>query len=294
MQPRTAALASVAVVAAQVSINLGAALAKGLFAQLGPEGVAALRTSLAALVLIMVARPWRVIVTPHQALWLGLYGLVLGGMNLLIYWAIERIPLGIAVAIEICGPLAVVLATSRSARDFVWLALAASGLLLLVPWRRTDDALDPLGIAFALGAAACWALYIVFGKRAAKVDSGTAVALGMVMACLVTLPFGIAEAGNRLLQPPLLLGGLIVALLSSALPYFIEMKALDRLSSRVFGMVTSSAPAIAALLGFVVLGEELSWFQVAAIALMISASAGSSLSGHPPVERAREMSSSEG
>src|SRR5690606_25214420 len=119
MQPRSAALASLAVVAAQVSINLGAALAKGLFEQVGPEGVAALRTSLAALVLIMIARPWRVAVTRQQAPWLGLYGLALGGMNVLIYWAIERIPLGVAVSIEICGPLAVVLATSRSARDFL-------------------------------------------------------------------------------------------------------------------------------------------------------------------------------
>jgi inner membrane transporter RhtA len=288
MQARTAALASVAVVAAQVSINLGAALAKGLFEQVGPEGVAALRTSLAALILVVVARPWRAAVTRHQALWLGLYGLALGSMNVLIYWAIERIPLGIAVSIEICGPLAVVLATSRSTRDFLWLGMAVTGLLLLVPWQESDDALDPLGIAFASGAAACWALYILFGKRAAQVDGGTAVALGMIVACLITVPIGIAEAGAILLQPAVLLGGLTVALLSSALPYFMEMKALERLSSRVFGLVTSSAPAIAALAGFILLGEQLSALQTAAIALMIAASAGCSMIGNPPVERARE------
>lgn len=285
---RPAALASLAIVAAQVSINLGAALGKGLFPSVGPEGVAALRTGIAALLLLGLARPWTVAITPRQAAWLFLYGLALGGMNLLIYWSMERIPIGIAVAIEICGPLAVVLLTSRSGRDFLWLALAVAGLLLLVPWPGAEAGLDPLGVAFALGAAACWALYILFGKRASEVGGGAAVALGMTAACLVTVPFGVSAAGTGLLLGPVLGLGLAVALLSSALPYLLEMAALGRLSSRVFGVVTSAAPAIAALAGFAVLGERLSPAQWLAVALMIAASAGCSLAAGPAVRRARD------
>jgi inner membrane transporter RhtA len=283
------AFASLVVVAAQVSFNVGAALAKGLFATVGPEGVAALRTTIAALILLAIARPWRAAPTRSQRGWLILYGLALGGMNHLIYWAIERIPIGVAVAIEISGPLAVVLLTSRSLRDFLWLALALGGLALLVPWPGGDTPLDPLGVGFALGAAACWALYILFGKRASQVASRTAVALGMCVACCVTLPFGIAAAGSNLLLGPVLALGLAVAVLSSALPYLLEMQALGRLSSRVFGVVTSSAPAIAALVGFVLLGERLAPLQWLAIALMIAASAGCSLTAGPAAQPLREI-----
>ena len=282
MLPRTAA-ASLAIIAAQVSINVGAALGKGLFPLVGPEGVAALRTGISAIILLAISKPWTMTVTRSQVLWLVLYGLALGGMNLLIYWAIERIPIGVAVAIEISGPLAVVLLTSRSARDLLWFALGTGGLLLLVPWPGADTRLDPIGIAFALGAASCWALYILFGKRASQVESRSAVALGMSAACLITVPFGVSVAGANLLLSSVLALGLGVALLSSALPYLLEMKALERLSSRVFGVVSSSAPAIAALVGFAVLGEQLSPIQWLAIALMIAASAGCSLTAKPAV-----------
>jgi inner membrane transporter RhtA len=272
------AAAGLAVLAAQVSINIGAALGKGLFAQVGPEGVAALRTGIAALVLLAVAKPWTTTVKRSQVVWLGLYGLALGGMNLLIYWAIERISLGIAVTIEICGPFAVVLLGSRSARDLLWLALAASGILLLVPWQAGGAYLDPTGVFCAMGAALCWALYIFFGKRASRVRGSKAVALGMTAACLVTIPFGVSAAGSRLLSVEALSLGLVVAMLSSALPYFLEMKALERLSSRAFGLATSCAPAIAALVGFVTLGEHLAAIQWTAVVLMVSASAGVSIS----------------
>ncbi|HEY9236726.1 MULTISPECIES: EamA family transporter [Phenylobacterium] len=288
MLNRTAATASLAILAAQISINIGAALGKGLFARIGPEGVAALRTSIAALLLLSFAKPWTFRVTRVQAPWLLAYGLTLGSMNLLIYWAFERIPIGIAVAIEICGPLAVVLATSRSARDFLWLALAVAGLALLVPWPGAGAALDPIGICFAVAAAACWALYILFGKRASQVESRTAVALGMTAACLITLPFGVTAAGRELLTGHVLMLGAVVAVLSSALPYLMEMKALERLSSRVFGVVTSSAPAIAAVVGFLILGERLTAAQWLAVVLMVTASAGCSLTSKPAVERARE------
>lgn len=284
--PRNALLAALAVLAAQVSINVGAALGKGLFAAVGPEGVAAMRTSVSALILLAALRAWRAKPARGEVLWLAAYGLALGGMNLLIYWAIARIPIGVAVAIEICGPLAVVLATSRTVRDLLWLALAAAGLLLLVPWPGAGTRLDPAGVGFALAAAACWALYILFGKRASGLAGGRAVALGMSAACLVTLPFGVSAAGARLLAPPVLGLGLVVAVLSSALPYFLEMKALGALSARVFGVVTASAPAIAALAGVVMLHEHLSALQWLAIALMIAASAGCSLTSRPAVAAA--------
>lgn len=273
------ALAALCMAGAQVSVNVGAALGKGLFASVGPEGVAALRTSIAAILLLAIARPWRAMPSRRQMGWLTVYGLTLGSMNLLIYAAFARIPIGVAVAIEICGPLGVVLATSRSLRDFLWLGLAIGGLLLLAPWPGGSARLDPAGIGFALAAALTWALYILVGKRAAQVKGTTAVALGMTIACFVTLPFGLSAAGGRLLDPSVLGLGIGVALLSSALPYVLEMKALGHLSARVFGVLTSAAPAVAALVGFLILGERLTLAQWLAIALMIAASAGGSLAG---------------
>ena len=285
MEGRTVAIAGLAIVAAQLSVNIGAAFAKGLFPLAGPEGVAALRTGAAALILMAVARPWRRSLSRCQMLWIILYGLALGGMNLLIYWAFARIPIGVAVSIEIGGPLSVVLLTSRSARDFLWLALAVASVLLLMPWPGRQAPLDLAGVGFAMGAAVCWALYIVFGKRASQVETGTAVALGMTMACLVTIPIGVTAVGSRLLNPAAWGLGLVVALLSSVIPYMLEMKALERLSSRLFGVITSSAPAVAALAGFVMLGERLTPAQWIAVLLMIGASAGCSLTSRPAKSR---------
>jgi inner membrane transporter RhtA len=285
MESRTVAMAGLAIVAAQLSFNVGAALAKSLFPAVGPEGVAALRTGLSALILLAVARPWRRPPSPRQVGWILLYGLSLGGMNLLIYWAFARIPIGVAVAIEIAGPLGVVLLTSRSGRDVLWVALAIASLLLLVPWPGRDAPLDPAGIGFAIGAALCWALYIVFGKRASRVEGRVAVSLGMIAASLVTIPIGVAAAGTELLAAPVLGLGLAVAMLSSAIPYLLEMRALERLSSRLFGVITSSAPALAALAGFALLGERLTAVQWIAIVMMIGASAGCSLTSRPAVAR---------
>jgi inner membrane transporter RhtA len=212
------AFAGLAIVVAQLSTNLGAALGKGLFPLVGPEGVAALRTGISALILLAISRPWRIALTKRQTTFLALYGLALGSMNLLIYLAIERLPIGVAIAIEISGPLSVVLLTSRSIRDFFWFALAVASLLMLMPWPGSQARLDSLGIAFAFCAAGCWALYILFGKRASELGSKTAVALGMVTACAVTLPFGIVMAGEKLLVSSVLWLGLVVALLSSGNP----------------------------------------------------------------------------
>lgn len=286
--PRPAAIAGLAIFLAQVSFNVGAAVSKGLFAQVGPEGVAALRTVIAALILLAVARPWRRRISWTQGRWLVPYGLSLGGMNLLIYWAIERVPIGIAVAVEICGPLLLVLLSSRSMRDFVWLGLALAGLALLTPWSGASAGLDPLGLIFAAGAGACWALYILFGKQTAGIDSASAVGIGMVVGSLVTVPFGVAQAGGALLTPMVLMVGLGVAMLSNVLPYMLEIKALGRLSPRVFGLITSCAPAVAALVGFVMLNEALAPAQWLAVGLMMAASAGCSLTSKPVVASARE------
>jgi inner membrane transporter RhtA len=270
-----AAAPVLAIAAAMVSTYAGAAFAKQLFPLVGAEGVVALRVGLSALLLAAFARPWRVLPSRAEIPTLLLYGLTLGCMNLLIYRAFARIPIGIAVSIEVMGPLAVVLLSSRRARDFVWVACAAFGLWLLLPLRTAAGALDPAGVACAAGAAFCWALYIVFGKRASQSQaqssgSGT-VAWGMLAASLFIVPIGAGYAGSALLSPFALAAGLAVAVLSSAAPYTLEMIALRRLPRRVFGILVSASPAVAALAGFVVLGERLGGLQWLGIGLVMVA-----------------------
>jgi inner membrane transporter RhtA len=271
-------LPALAVAGGLVSQNIGAAFAKHLFPLVGSEGVTALRVGLSAVLLLAATRPWRRRLGRHDALNLAIYGAMLGCMNLLIYRAFALIPIGVAIAIEVTGPIAVVLLASRRPRDFAWVACAVAGLALLLPLGAGAAALDPAGVAWAVGAAFCWAMYIVFGKRASSVQGGDAVAWGMLAAAVFTVPFGVAHAGGALLAPTVALGGLAVAVLSSALPYSLEMIALARLPRRVFGMMVSAAPAVGALAGFVVLGERLAPTQWLAIALVILASAGSAWS----------------
>ncbi|WP_020651564.1 EamA family transporter [Massilia niastensis] len=272
---RAGALApGLAILASMVSVNAGAAWAKHLFPVVGSAGVTALRVGIAALLLMSVTRPWRTPLRRPDALNVAIYGLMLGAMNLLIYGAFARIPIGIAVAIEVTGPLAVVILSSRRARDFAWVACAAAGLWLLLPLHAGAAALDPVGVAYALGAAFCWAMYIVFGKRVSALGGGRAVAWGMLAASVFAVPVGVATAGAALFTPAMLLGGLSVALLSSALPYTLEMMALARLPQRVFGILVSAGPAVAALAGFLMLDERLAAQQWLAILLVIFASAG--------------------
>jgi inner membrane transporter RhtA len=270
-----AVIPALAIAAAMVSQYAGAAFAKHLFPLVGAEGVVALRVGLSALLLAGFTRPWRALPSRADLPNLLLYGLTLGCMNLLIYRAFSRIPIGIAVSIEVMGPLAVVLLSSRRARDFVWVACAGFGLWLLLPLRGEPGngaaALDPAGIAYAAGAAFCWALYIVFGKRASQAQGSGTVAWGMLAASVFIVPVGAASAGATLLSPFVLAAGLAVAVLSSAAPYTLEMIALRRLPRRVFGILVSSSPAVAALAGFVVLGERLAGFQWLGIGLVILA-----------------------
>ncbi|MDQ7990544.1 MAG: EamA family transporter [Candidatus Dactylopiibacterium sp.] len=268
-------LAAGTVTFALILQNVGAALAKQLFPLVGAEGVTALRVGISALVLLAFWRPWRGACRRADAPALVLYGLGMGCMNLFIYHAFARIPIGIAVAIEVSGPLAVVLASSRRARDFAWLGCVAGGLFLLLPLTSHHAALDPLGVAWAVAAAACWALYIVAGKRVSHLPGGHAVAWGMTAAAAFAVPLGVTHAGGALFTPTVLGVGLAIALLSSTLPYSLEMAALRRLPRRVFGMLVSTAPAIAALAGWSVLGERLDVPQSLGIALVVAASLGS-------------------
>jgi inner membrane transporter RhtA len=277
-------LAGLAPVAALVgsilSLVIGTSFAKQLFPVIGAEGTSAYRVTLAAVLLLAVWRPWCRPLGRRDAGVVVLYGLVLGGMNLLFYLSLRTIPLGLAIAIEFVGPLTVAVASSRRAVDLVWVALALLGLCLLLPLDRASAGLDPVGVACALGAALCWALYILVGQRAGHLPGGQAVALGMSVAALVILPFGIAQAGRALLSPSLIVAGLAVAILSSAIPYSLEMVALRGLPRRTFGILLSLEPVCGALAGFLILGERLTPLQGAAIASIMAASVGSTVGAY--------------
>lgn len=260
-----------------VSIQGGASFAKLLFPVVGAPGVTLLRVGFSALILLALWRPWRRSLERRDAGVIALYGAALGIMNLLFYLALRTVPLGIAVAIEFTGPLGVALIGSRRALDFAWIGLAVLGLGLLLPVAGTE-AVDPVGAAYALGAGLCWALYIVFGQRAGRAGGGQAVSLGMLAAALVVAPFGLAEAGASLFAPATLLSGLAIAILSSALPYSLEMYALQRMKREAFGVLMSLEPAVAALAALALLGERLGPVQWVAVACVIAASAGITIS----------------
>lgn len=269
-----------ALVAGMVSLQSGAAFAKSLFPAVGASGVSALRVGFSALILLALWRPWRRSLAARDAGWIVLYGAALGLMNLLFYRALLTIPLGPAVAIEFAGPLAVALSASRRLADLAWIGLAVLGLGLLLPLGGAG-ALDPMGVAYALGAALAWALYILFGQRAGRLHGGQAVALGMTTAALVIAPFGLAEAGTALFAPATLASGLVVAVMSSALPYSLEMVALRRLDRQAFGVMMSMEPAIASLAALALLGERLSPVQWFAIGCVIAASVGITARSRP-------------
>lgn len=263
-----------------VSLSIGTSFAKSLFPAVGAGGTTLYRLVFATLMLMAFWRPWRRRWTWADALPLGLYGVTLGVMNLLFYSAIKTIPFGVAIAIEFTGPLAVAVWTSKKASDWLWVAMAALGLGLLLPLPGADAAaaLDPRGMAFALAAGVCWALYIVFGQRVAKLYGSMATPLGMLAAALVVAPIGIAHAGSTLLDPQWLVAGLAVALLSSAVPYALEMFALKHLPKNTFSILLSLEPAVGALAGWLVLAENLTLFQGLAIAMVMAASMGTAWS----------------
>jgi inner membrane transporter RhtA len=211
----------------------------------------------------------------HEMRVIVMYGLSLGCMNLFFYLSLRSIPLGIAVALEFAGPLALAMAASRRAIDFLWILMAALGLLALLPLGFGSQPLNTAGVGYGMVAGIFWALYIYFGRKAGAAHGGQTTALGMVIGAIVIVPIGVAEAGAHLLSTAILPAALGVALLSSALPYSLEMLAMPLLPTRTVGVLMSLDPALGALSGLCFLGERLSWIQWAAIASIMAASAGS-------------------
>jgi inner membrane transporter RhtA len=268
------------VIGAVASVQLGAALATSLFDDVGPSGAVLLRTGFAAIILVAVWRPS----IPRRA---GeplsdavLLGLAMAAMNLSFYAALDRIPLAIAVTLEFTGPFAVAVAGSRRATDLLWVGFAAAGILLLSP---LHGSLDGLGAALALVAGCFWAAYIVLAARVGRAFAGgNGLALAMVVGTVVLIPVGVAGGGGALTHPALLAVGLAVAILSSAIPYSLELAARRRIRKGTFGVLMSLEPAVAALIGLVVLGQGLSATEVVAIGLVVGASAGALGTAHAP------------
>jgi inner membrane transporter RhtA len=269
------------VIGAIASVQFGAAIATTLFDQIGPAGAVLLRLLSAALLLLAAWRPrLRGRRAPDLRLAV-LFGLVLAAMNLSFYEAIARIPLGIAVAIEFVGPLAVAVAGSRRRLDLLWVGLAAAGILALTRGPASD--LDALGVAFALIAGCMWGAYILINARVGRAfEGGSGLALAMCVAAVAATPIGLADAGADLFELETLALGAAVGLLSSAIPYTLELEALRRIAPHVFGVLMSLEPGVAALAGLIVLGQSLGTRAVLGIALVTVASVGVSRSAREP------------
>ena len=263
------------------TVQFGAAIAKGLFDELDPSGTVLLRVGFAALVLLLLWRPPLRGHTSGGYLVAGLFGLVLAAMNFTLYQALDRIPLGITVTLEFVGPLGVAVAGSRRVLDLLWVVLAAGGILLLAPLNLLGEtALDPVGVALALLAGCFWAAYILLSARTGSMfPGGTGLVIALCVGTVVLLPVGIVGGGGALLDPKLLLMGFAVAMLSSAVPYSLELEALRKLPARVFGVLMSLEPAVAALIGFLILGERLGFRALAAVLLVTVAAVGASRFG---------------
>ena len=269
--------------AAMASVQAGASIAKTLVPVVGPVGMVAVRIALGTIVLCMIMRPWRARITADTWAPLAVYGVTLGVMNMFYYMALSRLPLGIAVAIEFTGPLAVAVFSSRRLIDFLWIVLAAAGLLLLLPVAHIGVGIDPLGALYALAAGACWALYIIYGQKAGA-DHGTqTVVIGSLISALIVVPIGLIDRGQTLFSSSVLLPGLAVGVLSTALPYTLEMFALTRLPARTFGILMSIEPAFGALIGYFYLHEWLTAVQWTAIGLVIVASIGATASARQKI-----------
>jgi len=288
MKPRPPIPPIPAVLLSVASLQGGMAGAKTLFRELGPYGTTSLRVAIAALILL--ALNYREVRTVGRAAARVIlpYGIVLGFMNLAFYSALARLPLGLAVTLEFLGPLGVAVAGSRRALDFVWVSLAGLGIVLISPW-SADSRVDLIGVAWALAAAACWAGYILLGQRAAQVASPrAAVTVGMLISAVISVPIGVATSGVALLEPRLVLIGAVVAILSSALPYSLEMLALRDLPARTFGILMSIEPAVAALFGMAVLNEMLTGPQWVAVACVTAASAGAAVTARRSANEAKQ------
>ncbi len=264
---------------AMASIQFGASQAKQLFSVLGVAGTSTLRLLFASLIMVAVFRPWKTTFTKDMYKSLLFYGAALGLMNFSFYFALQRIPLGIAVALEFLGPLAVAIFSSKKRIDYLWALLAGVGIVLLLPKDTATHSLDPVGMLLAILAGVFWAMYIIFGKRAGNNLKGeVASSMGMLVAALIVLPIGVAIDGPKLFNLSALPLALMVAVFGSALPYTLEMFALKKLPTQTFGVLMSLEPALAALMGLFFLAESLTAYQWLAIFCVIVSSLGSTLS----------------
>jgi len=285
---RAALLPMVAIAAAMISVQLGAATAHRLFATLGAPGATGLRVSLAAIMVVLILRPWRAKLTLKSIPILLVYGITLGLMNYTFYWALSLAPQGIVVALEFSGPLAVAIGSSRRWIDFAWIGLALAGLVFLLPLGHSAGAVDPRGVILSLIAGGFWAIYILAGRRAGREHGRYATAFGMIIAAAVVLPLGLIQTGPRMFSPAFLPTALLVALLSSAIPYTLEMFALTRTTPQVFGTLMSMEPAIGAVLGLFMLKEHLSLVQWLAIVAVMGAAFGVAMTA-PPTPTVEEL-----
>ncbi len=261
-----------------ISVQIGAAVAKQLFEVSGSAGVVFIRTLMGAIIFIVIWRPrWRGY-SRKIYLYIGLYGIVIAANMLLFYAAINRIPLGVAVAIAFAGPLLVAVLGSRKVMDFAWVALAAVGIILLSP--LTNVALDSVGVAIAFITAGSWAVYILLTKRVSGLLEGhTTLVMSMCVAALIAMPFGIGGSVKVLADPGLIVVALVVALLSSVIPFALDFTAIRYLTPRVFGLLASLEPVVAAVIGFVVLHEALGPREVLGIGLVTIAAVATTRTG---------------
>ena len=270
-------LAALAIFVGQLSNGVGAAWSKSLFPIVGPEGVVALRVGISALLLALVTGAWRLRLPREHWGNLAGYGICLGVMNSVAYQAFARVPIGIAMAIEVVGPLTLVIVGSRRVSDFLWLGGTVAGLALVLFPGKEIAPLDIVGLGFACCSATSWAGYIVFGSRLAKVGSGSIVAAGALIASIFVVPLGVASAGAALFTPELLVLGLGVAILTNALPYFLQMLAMRQLPRALYGVIAGGVPAVGAAMSWLVLGEQLAARQWLGIGVVVIAAAGCTL-----------------
>lgn len=269
---------------AMASIQYGASVAKKLFPVAGIAGASTLRLVVAALVLAIISRPWKIKIPKSSKRNLLFYGASLGLMNLSFYFALAKIPLGIAVALEFVGPLAVAIYAGSHKLDYIWAALAGVGIYLLLPLSEHSQAIDPLGMFLALLAGFFWAIYIVYGKRlGGELRSHIAASYGMAIAALLIAPWGLILDASTMFKQEAIPMGIFVGLFSSAIPYTLEMSALKRIPSQTFSVMMSLEPAFACIMGLVFLGETLTTTQWLAIACVIIASQGSSFTPKKPI-----------
>jgi inner membrane transporter RhtA len=262
---------------AVLSVQSGAVFAKKLFELVGAEGATSMRLGFAALILLVVFRPWRIDFKKGNIKNFLVYGLALGAMNFFFYKALKETPIGIAVGIEFTGPLAVALFYSRRPIDFIWIGLVILGLILLLPIGDEVNNVNFKGVLFALIAGFWWAIYIIFGRKVGKDYGLPIVSAGMIVGAILFAPVGLITEGANLFTPTILMYGLIVALLSSAIPFALELIAMTHIPSKTYGMLSSAEPAVGALFGIVFLGEHLFVIQWSGLAAIIIASIGATL-----------------